>query len=104
MQTSSVGITPLKLGMLSVLCKHPEICIKKSKALYPLLERGLDLHTWGEKMLFQNLNKTLHKSESILLQYSGAALVRDTDSKTAQLTAAMRDQVRRTFYVQSCET
>ena len=92
--------------MVSVLCKHPEICIKKSKALYPLLERGLDLHTWGEKikMLFQNLYKTLHKSEIILLQYSGAALVRDTDSKTAQLTAAMRDQVRRTFCVQSCET
>ena len=54
-------------------------------------------------MLFQNLYKTLHKSESILLQYSGAALVRDTDSKMSQLIAAMRDQVRRPFCVQSCE-
>ena len=50
-----------------------------------------------------------HKSKGMLLQYSGAALVvraalvRDTDSKMAQLTAAMRNQVRRPFCVRSCE-
>ena len=30
----------------------------------------------------------------MVLQYSGAALVRDADSKMAQVTAAMRDQIR----------
>ena len=34
-----------------------------------------------------------HKNEGMLLQYSGAALVRDADSKTTQVTAAMRDQI-----------
>ena len=51
--------------------------------LYPLLERGLDLHTLEEKIkknCFKTCRKLYTKSECMLLQYSGAALVRDTDS------------------------
>ena len=80
--------TPLKLGLQRVLC---ESAVKMSKALYPLLDalrRGPNLHTRGEKIKFQTCTKLyfaveeakIHKSEGMLLQYSGVALVRDIDS------------------------
>ena len=42
------------------------------------------------KLIFSQI----HKNEGMLLQYSGAALVRDADSKMGQVTAAMRGQIR----------
>ena len=45
----------------------------------------------------------IHKSKGMLMQYSGAALVRDTNNKMAQFTVAMRGQVKQQFCVQSCD-
>ena len=63
--------------------------------LLAIATKGCHLHTWGEKtiihiILVQNftrdtLPKNLVKStKSMLLQYSGAALVRDADIEMAK--------------------
>ena len=67
--TSSVGTYSRKTRNAEFSVNILISAVKMSKVLYPLLERGLDLHTLGEKiLLFQNLYKTLHKSKGILLQ------------------------------------
>ena len=62
--------------------------------------KGCHFHTWGEEtiihiILVQNFTRDtwpsknlifaqMHKSEGMLLQYSGAALVRDADIEMAK--------------------
>ena len=102
MHTSSVGIYSTKTRNAKNFL-YINI-LKSAVKMYPLLDAvqgGLDLHTWGKKIkLVQNMEEAKrHKSEGMLLQYSGAALVKDTNSKMAQLTAAIRDQVRGLYCV-----